>query len=175
MATMRDVKRCRLSAAVVLTAALALTRTVAQEQHSNVIYLEGFGAAVSYSLNYERIFWLPNDLHGITARVGLGHSSLRKKYYSPYRGEAFSVVLLGNYLLGRRPMKLDVGLGGMAMVAFHDGISEVIGASVMGVVGMRYQRRDGRLSIRLFFNPHLDVLDDPTLLPWGGASFGLAF
>lgn len=144
--------------------------------HRNVIFLEGFGAAAMYSLNYERIFWLPAARHGLTVRVGLAYSTLREEYGSSYPGCAIPCVLMANYLFGHRPIKLEVGLGGMVMGGFYDnGNEEIIGLAVASTAAVRYQRRDGRLSLRVGLQPMLSVLDPVTLIPQPCISAGIAF
>ncbi|MBT3796736.1 MAG: hypothetical protein HOF97_04370 [Candidatus Marinimicrobia bacterium] len=144
-------------------ATLTLSNVFAQDK--NTIYLEGGGAAILYSFNYER-----NITDKITARIGF--SSL--PFTSEDTGEAVTFTLIpimANYLIGGGNHKLAISGGVLQISASadaEDGEYDVdLGMIPTYGVGYRYHRSTGGF----FFNASVGFA--PVVMP--GVAFGWTF
>ena len=138
-------------------ATLTLSNLFAQDK--NTIYLEGGGAAILYSFNYER-----NITDKITARIGF--SSL------PDETVTFTLIpIMANYLIGGGNHKLAISGGVLQISASADaeeGEYDVdLGMIPTYGVGYRYHRSSGGF----FFNASVGFA--PIVMP--GVAFGWTF
>ena len=139
-------------------ATLTLSNLFAQDK--NTIYLEGGGAAILYSFNYER-----NITDKITARIGF--SSL------PDETVTFTLIpIMANYLIGGGNHKLAIS-GGVLQVSVSAEIGDDDYALASGMiptygVGYRYHRSTGGF----FFNASVGIAPIPG---WPGFAFGWTF
>jgi hypothetical protein len=133
-------------------------------QARNVIYIEGFGPGILYSVNYERYL-----SETTTARIGF--SSWTKEDFS-FTG----IPLLVNYLVGNGNSKLELGIG-LEYIDISTGDFSIIsgsGSSIVGIgsIGYRYQPSDGGMHFRLVLNPML-IMGEIRLT--AGISIGVCF
>jgi hypothetical protein len=123
----------------------------------NSLYVEIAGNGLIYSINYDRVFQ-----DRFSARIGL----------APYGSGDIAVPILGNYLLGSGPSRLELGLGVTLMsitFTFFDsdyGLDRVIGTANFAY---RYQKPDGGIFFKAGFTP---LFNGKGFLPWFGASLG---
>ncbi|MFD2033338.1 hypothetical protein ACFSKL_00975 [Belliella marina] len=87
--------------------AIGLCQTEPKRQ---AIYLEGFGAGVFYSFNYDWRFRDQSD--GLGAKAGLGYTAI-----DGYR--VTTVPIAVNYLIGNKKNFLELGLGGTLLLVNH--------------------------------------------------------
>jgi hypothetical protein len=145
-------------------ATLTLSNVFAQDK--NTIYLEGAGAAIAYSLNFER-----NISDKLTARVGFGSVP----FTSDDTGEAvtFTIIpIMANYLIGGGNHKIAISGGILQISASGDaeeGEYDVdLGMIPTYGVGYRYHRATGGF----FFNASVGLAPLPG---WPGIAFGWTF
>jgi hypothetical protein len=158
----------------------------------NSIYLEGLGAGLAYSLNYERMV-----VDDVGVRVGFSYMSFSANASSPNgsvsSSASFVTVPITASYIGLRSRKSALELGGGMSLNYASGNASGLGASASGsgvsplgvaMVGYRlhpvdhagFQFRVGLMALLGeglgFSNP------DPTklgVLPWGYISFGASF
>jgi hypothetical protein len=171
-------------------------KTEARSQHApeNSVFLEGFGAAVFYSVNYERMI-----LSQLGVRMGLGLLPIQYGYAassSSKGGEStqlFVFVPISVSYVGIRvgPHALELGAG--ATFAYGDGMTDPSGNTTnpsllpigMVLVGYRYQPVEGsgfmfRVGAEALvarsdslFQQH--SLGDVGIAPWPYLSLGASF
>ena len=145
-------------------ATLTLSNLFAQDK--NTIYLEGGGAAILYSFNYER-----NITDKITARIGF--SSLPFTSVDTDETVTFTLIpIMANYLIGGGNHKLAISGGVLQISASaeaEEGEYDVdLGMIPTYGVGYRYQRSAGGF----FFNASLGLAP---ISGWPGFAFGWTF
>ncbi len=132
---------------------------------TNSFQFEGLGNGILYSFNYEHVH--PLKTNAISFRLGAG--------YTPFDGSNF-ITIPGslNYIIGRGPHKLELGVGGV----YYDGKLYIIGDyeyhSSFGAftnVYYRYDHPDKRMIFRIGLNPL--VSDELTAALWFGVGFGV--
>lgn len=158
----------------------------------NSIYLEGLGAGILYSVNYERMV-----IDELGVRLGFGYTSVGGSVSSGSMTTSASASLLmipitASYL-GIRSGKHALELGGGTTIAYASGSASGIGASASGagvlpygiaMVGYRlhpvdhagFQFRVGAMAVvgqgLALSNPNPSSLG---VLPWGYLSLGASF
>lgn len=142
----------------------------AQEKQKNAFYSEIAGSGILVSVNYERYFYLNDNLF-IAPKVGIGWIAV---------GGSFPHALTLNY---GNNHKLEVGVGGTYITGhFFNTFSKYLPHAILGY---RYQKTSGflfRATLTPFFITE-DVYDssgirtqrETRILPWGGLSFGYNF
>ena len=144
-------------------ATLTLSNVFAQDK--NTIYLEGGGAAILYSFNYER-----NITDKITARIGF--SSLPFTSVDTDETVTFTLIpIMANYLIGGGNHKLAIS-GGVLQVSVSAEIGDDDYALAFGMiptygVGYRYHQSSGGF----FFNASVGF----TTIVMPGVAFGWTF
>jgi hypothetical protein len=152
---------------------------------NNSIFLELLGNGLLYSINYERFF----EDSGFSVRGGFSYISLSASAGNAATGTSsakatfMTFPLLGNYYVGGRDHKLQLGLGVTFMYAAESAGGGGVGvASVSGfvpaptaVVGYRYIPHDGGFAFFIGLTPFIVPGGDKSVLPWGGMSFGGVF
>ena len=157
----------------------------------NSVYVEGLGAGLLYSVNYEHV--LPEEIavHGGASFYTFGASSTTSSgttsASAAYLLVPFGVRYLG---IGAGSHSLELGVG--ATVAYVSASGSAPGLSVSGAgmagfgtanVGYRRQPRDGgfmfRIGAELLYGPGMGFsVEDPAAwgaIPWGYMSLGASF
>jgi hypothetical protein len=139
----------------------------------NAIYLELFGPAVFYSLNYERVFGQ------VAGRVGLGFFDTGSSNY-----KWFAVPLTATYLgIGSKTHMFEIG-GGIVIHYFDNSVSwgvissQYKDAMVLGalVCGYRFQPPNGGFFFRAGVSPVFGSTGGPSaFLPWPHVGLGATF
>lgn len=150
----------------------------------NSIFVEGMGAGLLYTINYERVI-----AFGLAARIGFGYWAMKAGALdTSVKVSYLTIPIAVNYIgISRGSHGLEVGAG--ATLFYVSGEASSMGTSASGAgmtawgnfnVGYRFQpRRMGfqfRIGFQLLFAPGLGFSNsDPTAfgaLPWGYISFG---
>lgn len=84
----------------------------------DIIYLEGGGNSMVYSINYERIFFIKNNFQ-LSGRLGVGIYSMPAGYYNPLTqgfvwmppNATYAIPMEANFVFGRKRGKFELGLG----------------------------------------------------------------
>jgi len=148
---------------------------------SHVLFAEAFGVGLLYSLNYEYVV----DAWHVGFRGGASFFTYATSSY----GQSGNLTLVSfpavaSYYLAlpdHPSHRLQLGLG--ATLLYLDAASDSqgtkfggeragVGLAFTGVVGYRYQPRDGGVIFGIGFTP---LVRTSRFLPWGGASVGYAF
>ena len=151
---------------LILTGIATLTLSNVFAQDKNTIYVEGAGAAILYSFNYERQF-----TDNLSLRVGF--SSL--PFTSEDTNEEVTVTIIpimANYLIGGGNHKLAIS-GGVLQVSASADAEEGeydldLGMIPSASVGYRYQRTTGGF----FFNANVGITP---IAGWPGFGLGWTF
>ena len=153
-------------------ATLMLSNVFAQDK--NTLYVEGAGAAILYSLNYERQF-----TDKLSLRVGFSSvpmSASEDHDHDHDHGEEdvkFTIIpIMANYLIGSGNHKLALS-GGVIQVSAsadtEDGEYDLdLGMLPSASVGYRYQRAAGGF----FFNANVGITP---IAGWPGFGIGWTF
>jgi hypothetical protein len=158
----------------------------------NSIYLEGLGAGLAYSLNYERLV-----VDDVGVRVGFSYMSFSAGASSPNgsvsSSASFVTVPITASYIGLRSRKSSLELGGGMSLNYASGSASGLGASASGsglaplgvaMVGYRLHPVDGagfqfRVGLMALVGNGLGFSNpDPTkigVLPWGYLSLGASF
>jgi hypothetical protein len=181
--------RFRIAATVLVLAAAATPVLADQDRDAkNSIFVEGGGAGLAYSVNYERIF--END---IGLRVGFSYLSVSATSGSASaNATVWTVPVLANYVgLSSGNHALELG-GGATIVGFSGAASawgysaSGSGPAVLGTVLLGYRRQPPgggfqfRIGVEALVGKGLALSEsnrDPNslgVLPWGYVSFGFS-
>jgi hypothetical protein len=142
---------------------------------SNVLYIEGGGNAILYSINYERFF-----LENFAVRVGAGYMRLSDNTTNENAQVLLAPVMLE--FLGARSGAHCFEIGAGALIAYASqsladgtgGTDFQDGSQVWftGTVGYRYAPLNGGFTFKAAFTP---ILADGNFMPWFGLSAGVIF
>lgn len=146
----------------------------------NVVFVEGLGNGIVYSVNYERFL---SDV--ISLRVGF--SWLPVTVFSTSQERSILPISV-NYFLGQGEHRCELGVGLTVMYSIRryrpdpmipiipDDPSFYLQAYPTARLGYRFQPMNGGFVFGVTFTPIL-VLDTPytTFQPWGGISLGWGF
>lgn len=155
--------------------ALAATLTATAP---NVVFLEGFGSGLLYSVNYERLAFSSH----VGLRVGASYFTYPVSSYGKSGNlSLLSVPLVVSGYLGGERHKAQLGVGATVLslgaptdsegTAFG-GERAGTGVAATGVVGYRYLPDSGGFTFGVAFTP---LLRGSKFLPWGGVNAGYAF
>ncbi len=145
----------------------------------NAVFLELGGNGLVYSINYERIFG-DSDF---SVRVGLSYISLSASNSSTSaKLNLVTVPVLGNYYVGGRDHKLQLGAGltffyASGNTGSNDGLvsfSGLVPAPTVAI-GYRYLPAKGGFTFFIGFTPFIIPGNNKIVQPWAGMSFGGAF
>lgn len=150
------------------------------EEAANTIHFELLGNGILYSINYDRLF-----THNFSGRIGYMYLSTDATSSDPADPKVtVSVSLIpitASYLAGPGNHRLEIGGG--PVIAFvsaniDNGVQGVSGsglASIVTIIGYRYQPMDGGFNFRIALTPHF-LINGPTPVQlWGGLSLGYTF
>jgi hypothetical protein len=145
----------------------------------NVIFLELGGNGLVYSINYERLL----DESDFSLRVGFSYISIgASSGTSTAKASIMTFPVLGNYYVGSRNHKLQLGAGltFMQITVSGGGNSSLVEASGFvpaptAVIGYRYIPARGGFAFSVGFTPFIIPSGDKVIYPWGGISFGGIF
>lgn len=164
----------------VLCLPLVLAVNPRADEAANTIHFELLGNGILYSINYDRLF-----THNFSGRVGWMYVAGEATSEDPTAPKVdFSMNLIpitGSYLAGPGNHRLEVGGGPVLAYLSADvddgvqGVSASGLASIVGILGYRYQPMDGGFNFRVAFTPHFPIGGDESFLPWGGLSLGYTF
>lgn len=132
--------------------------------HQNSIQLELLGSGGAYSLNYERILINRNRWKTV-ANIGIDVRGGEKWI-------GFLVPIGITELLSFKSHHIEMGMSvasGYTQNRDHGGWYDLY---VMGRIGYRYQKPNGRFIARIGYTP---FIYPETFTPWGGIAFGYAF
>ncbi|MBX3192841.1 MAG: hypothetical protein KF819_38005 [Labilithrix sp.] len=143
---------------------------------SNVVFLEGFGSGLLYSVNYERI------IEPFGLRVGVSYFTYPVSSYGKSGNlSLFTVPMMVSWYTGWESHKVQLGLGATVIYlgAATDSEGTAFGGDRAGAgiaatafVGYRYLPKDGGLTFGAGFTP---LLRGSKALAWGGANVGYTF
>ena len=148
-----------------------------QTVSKNSIYLEVFGIAGLYSVNYDRIIKI-TERSLLAGRIGVS-------YYNDNNSKTEYLIFPLELTTLRRKNKrhhLEYGFG-VVLFLVDDSYSEQY-AFIMGSLrlGYRYQKPEGGLLFRIGFTPIIPIAVlqpgsefDQKIVPWGGISIGYSF
>lgn len=144
----------------------------------NLIFLEGFGSGLLYSVSYERII----DSLNLGLRIGVSYFTYPVSSYGQSGNlTLFTLPIMASYYAGWETHKIQIGLGAtlIATDAATDsqgtsfgGERAGVGLAAAGYIGYRYLPLDHGITFGLGFSP---LLRGSKALPWGGANFGYVF
>lgn len=144
----------------------------------NLIFLEGFGSGLLYSVSYERII----DSLNLGLRIGVSYFTYPVSSYGQSGNlTLFTLPIMASYYAGWETHKIQIGLGAtlIATDAATDsqgtsfgGERAGVGLAASGYIGYRYLPLDHGITFGLGFSP---LLRGSKALPWGGANFGYVF
>lgn len=141
----------------------SISTSTAQTRKSNNIFLEIFGNAGAYSINYDRVLW-----SNISARGGMMLLPSDSKLIT-------SVPLLMNYRLYIGNNYLEAGLGATFFSSSLNfgklGEKTAEGKIFTGVISYCFQTESG-INARISFTP---FYYNQEFIPFGGFSFGYSF
>lgn len=145
----------------------------------NNLFVEFWGNAYFYSLNYERVYGLnPNLL--ITSRVGVS-------YYKFFGDNYYSIPLSSSLLFGKKTEKLELGLSytnRLRTASIYDPLNDITFVqkshpNIFGpIIGFRYQPNKKAVMIRVVYSPWFlssKNNDGMRAAHWGGFSVGYSF
>ena len=147
-------------------ATLMLSNVFAQDK--NTIYMEGAGAAILYSFNYERQF-----TDKLSLRVGFSSVPLSSDDSMMSEEVTFTIIpIMANYLIGGGNHKLAIS-GGVLQVSASAEIGDddyALGDGMLptATVGYRYQRAAGGF----FFKADVGITP---IAGWPGFGLGWTF
>jgi hypothetical protein len=157
----------------------------------NSIYLEGLGAGLLYSINYERMV-----VDEVGVRLGFSYTSFGASATSGGQttsaSSSFITIPITASYIGIRSRKHALELGGGATIAYASGSASGVGASSSGsgampyglvMVGYRLHPVDRagfqfRVGLMALGGQGLGFSNDPRnfgVLPWGYLSLGASF
>lgn len=150
------------------------------DEAANTIHFELLGNGILYSINYDRLF-----THHFSGRVGwmyLSGDATSDDPTDPKVTVSMNLIpVTVSYLGGPGDHRLEVGGGPVLAYLSADvddgvqGVSASGLASIVGMLGYRFQPMDGGFNFRAVFTPHLVIDAEEPLLPWGGLSLGYTF
>jgi len=143
----------------------------------NVLFVEGLGNGLLYSINYER--FVSDD---VSLRIGFGYfgSGASSDGTQTTSGSLITVPVLANYYLGGINHKLQLGLGATFVNVSEQDVGSGIGSTFNGggfsaggtaVVGYRYIPVKGGFTFGIGFTPFFGTFG---FIPWAGLSLGTA-
>jgi hypothetical protein len=178
--------------AAAATPAEAPQKDIGNHPDPNSIYLEGLGAGLAYSLNYERMV-----VDDVGVRVGFSYlsfgASATTSAGTTSSSASFITVPITASYIGLRGRKSSLELGGGMSLNYASGSASGLGASASGsgvaplgvaMVGYRLHPVDGpgfqfRVGLMALVGNGLGFSNpDPTkvgVLPWGYLSLGASF
>lgn len=145
----------------------------------NVVFVEGLGNGLVYSVNYERLFEKPD----VGLRIGFSYMSLGASGNdSSVKVSWIAVPLVASWYVGGENHKLQLGIGATMLSVTSGGQSGPLVGEVSGLIpaptavfGYRYIPARGGFAFSIGFTPLMIVGDGGGFLPWGGISFGGVF
>lgn len=135
--------------------------------NSKSVFFEALGNGGFYSMNYDQVFY-HYKRKAFTWRGGFS--------LAPYADKlSFSLLTELNYLYGRAPNFLEIGIGLTYWQAPH--ISDEINWTVHPRIGYRYQLPNGGLFFRIACTPIVPLESnlDKYFNLWAGVSIGYTF
>lgn len=165
---------CKNTACLLLLAFLC-THLHAQEEKPyrepvglNNWYVELGGAAMFYSLNYEKVL-AKSTKTGLVGRVGLGYNPLDYTFLNKVYldRKTFMVPFLASFLYGKGKEKLEVGLG-FTLLAKNINDREIVPT---GALGFRVIETN-KVCFRVNYTP---FIRDGKYVSWWGVSLGRNF
>jgi hypothetical protein len=131
----------------------------------NAVYAELGGAALIYSVNYERLL-----IEELAIRLGVA-------YWSASSASLLLVPLQANLFLIGKNHKMEIGAG--PVFASYSAKSDFIGSSASGFVvygsgtlGWRYIPQHGGVNVGVALTP---IFGNGVFVPWGGVKIGGVF
>lgn len=138
-----------------------------EQQRAKSVYGELGGNGLLFSANYD--FRFLKSEKGLGMRVGLG-------FFGGSGGGLITVPVGLNYLVGRAPSYLEVGLGyTYASFTSSDDFIEGSGSLLVPSVGYRYQPAHRGFTGRVFVSPLIGLGEGGGWVMFGGVSAGFKF
>ena len=141
--------------------------------YDNSVQVELFGHGLFYSVNYEKILFNGNKFK-TAGQIGVS-------YYPPQSGVlTVWVPFLVDEILSFGKYHLEIGGGHVfTLERYPDVVPGIWTYSWTGFfiarAGIRYQKPEGHLIVRLAFTPFFEYVDAFDFHPSGGLSLGYAF
>lgn len=161
-----------------------------EREANNSVFVEGGGAGLLYSINYERIFERDYGLRVGFGYVGLSATASSGGTTSTASASFITVPVMFNYLgISSGNHALELGAGGTAVFFSGSGSSGIVAGSASGmvplgtlVVGYRRQPADGgfmfRIGVEALIGKGLALSNpDPNsigVVPWAYMSLGFS-
>jgi len=171
-------------ALVLVMLSFGLQNSVAQEIDStvtsrfkarNAVYVEIGGAAVVYSLNYDRLVSV-RHIWKVGGRVGVGLLN-----FSLYDSRVTAEIYALKAIKGHAGRFFELGLGGLyrapRLISETPHTTDISTIGLVPRVGFRYQPLNGGTVFRIGFTPIITLSKDASHLitPWAGFSIGRSF
>ena len=130
----------------------------------HVVYLEGGGAGVLGSVNYEYVFAQHENIR-FSGRAGVGLAPFETSRISAV---SLPIGIIG--MIGKRNHHIEMGW-------VHTTIFDESGIDLIGVLstGYRFQRPQGGLFVRVAYTPYFANYSLKRFGHWAGISVGYAF
>lgn len=144
---------------------------------NNVIYIEGLGPGLLYSLNYERVF------QPVSVRLGVDYFSISATNADGSSASAtfLAIPITISYLgLGSLKHMFEIGAGGS--ILYFGGAVNTLGNTTHGsavsglgtiILGYRYQPPDGGFFLKAGLSPL--ITGSGSFLPWPYVGLGATF
>jgi hypothetical protein len=153
------------------------TSGIAQDSlvNKNNLFIELYGSAGIYSLNYERVYLISPALN-LTSRVGFAYLGLS----SPWNLNIISCPVSFSALLGKHDNRIELGIScayytqNVAETDKNDRNNLLNGL----IIGYRLQPKNKHVIIRITYTPLLKKSlnsNDHSFYQGGGFSFGYSF
>lgn len=129
-------------------------------QANNSIFGEAGGNGISFSINYERF---------VSCNFGL------RVGYGAFYGAGTSIPFMANFYVGQTyKLELGAGLVFLPLWNFDASFGKEKALVLTSTVGLRFQRSEGGVIVRLSLTPFFDPSRQQFKL-FGGLSVGIAF
>jgi hypothetical protein len=131
-------------------------------------YVELGGAAMFYSLNYEKVLY-KGEKTGIVGRVGVGYNPIDYKFLNKVFLDKNSMMapFTGSFLYGGGKEKLEIGAG-FTLLAKNINDREVVPTAVLGFRVVE----TNKVCFRVSYTP---FIRDGSYVSWFGVSLGRNF
>lgn len=162
---------------LVFSLTTAFSQSQPNEVSRNSFYFEGFGTALIYSINYDRLL-VVKERSALAGRIGLTY--FPKKINGSDQGPGVNIEING--LWGANNHHFEIGGGSTFIYLVQNEESYSLSNTSLLLlttrVGYRFQKREGGLLFRIGFTPLFPIIIDKntsvdrSFFPSGGISIG---
>ena len=170
---------------VVILLILCCLKCFAQEPlYKNIVYAEGLGNGVLYSINYEKLIYKKFGYQNYL-RLGFGFKrDTDWQYLSPNKSNlGYFIPLMFVNQFGVKRLKYEIGLGLLTVAGEPIRRSNIIAGTgnsnvdfgITGSLGLRYVCKKAPVFLKLCYTPFYSFTDKSGIYYWLGISVGYAF